>query len=162
MYLFDNVIRPLNDWALYKNRYCEREVPRPGTQHDGFDESSILELFIRGPVVLPVRPGYWVVSKMAAIIVQATCVYSNSELKLMIWQMTDTKEKHVTYKLQSHTCDLSCVFVAVQLRTSADHNVCITDSLDLKRTLLPQGYLPNKLVLRPCKRTTASTLAKLW
>ena len=96
MYLFDDVIRPLNNWALYKNRYCEREVPRPGTQHDGFDESSILELFIRGPVVLPVRPGYWVVSKMAAIIVQATCVYSNSELKLMIWQMTDTKEKHVT------------------------------------------------------------------
>ena len=53
MYLFDDVIRPLNNWA-----YCEGEVPRPGTQHDGFDESSILELFIRGPVVLPVRPGY--------------------------------------------------------------------------------------------------------
>ena len=86
MYLFDDVIRPLNNWALYKNSYCEGEV----------DESSILELFIRGPVVLPVRPGYWVVSKMAAIIVQATCVYSNSELKLMIWKMTDTKEKHVT------------------------------------------------------------------
>lgn len=52
MYLFDDVIRPLNNWALYKNSYCEGEVPRPGTQHDGFDESSILELFIRGPVVL--------------------------------------------------------------------------------------------------------------
>ena len=96
MYLFDDVIRPLNNWALYKNRYCEREVSRPGTQHDGFDESSILELSIRGPVVLPMWPGYWVVPKMAAIIVQVTCVYSNSELKLMIWKMTDTKEKHVT------------------------------------------------------------------
>ena len=96
MYLFDDVIRPLNNWSLYKNSYWEGEVPRLGTQHDDFDESSILEFFIRGPVVLPVGPGYWVVSKMAAIIVQATCVYSNSELKLMIWKMTDTKEKHVT------------------------------------------------------------------
>ena len=38
MYLFDDVIRPLNNWALYKNSYCEGVV----------DESSILELFIRG------------------------------------------------------------------------------------------------------------------
>ena len=65
-----------------------------------------------------------------------TCVDSNPELQLMIWQMTHSEEEHVTKQFQGHTRDLSCVFDAIQLRTTADHSVCITNSLDLKDNVI--------------------------
>ena len=61
-----------------------------------------------------------------------TCVDPNPELQLMMWQVAYTKEEHVTQQFQCHACDLSCVFDAIELRTTADHNVCITDRLDLE------------------------------
>ena len=36
-----------------------------------------------------------------------TRVYANTQLQLMFWQMTYTKHRHVTKKLQSHTCYLT-------------------------------------------------------
>lgn len=65
-----------------------------------------------------------------------TCMNSNPELQLMIWQMTYTEEEHVTQQFQGHASDLSCVFDTIQLRTTADHNVCIPNRLDLENSVI--------------------------
>ena len=54
MYLFDDVIRPLNNWALYKKKATVREK----CLAQELNTMVSTKLSIRGPVVLPMWPGY--------------------------------------------------------------------------------------------------------
>jgi len=50
--------------------------------------------------------------------------------------MTHSEKEHVTQQFQSHARDLSGVFDAIRLRATADYNVRITNSLDLKDNVI--------------------------
>ena len=60
-----------------------------------------------------------------------TRVDANAQLQLVVGKMTHTEYKHVTEEIQSHAGDLTRVFDPVQLGTTADYHVCITDRLHL-------------------------------
>lgn len=62
-----------------------------------------------------------------------TRVYTNTQLQLMFWQMTYTKHRHVTKKLQSHTCYLTRMLDTIQHRAAADNYVRIANRLHLIR-----------------------------
>ena len=62
-----------------------------------------------------------------------TRVYANTQLQLMFWQMTYTKHRHVTKKLQSHTCYLTRMLDTIQHRAAADNYVRIANRLHLIR-----------------------------
>ena len=62
-----------------------------------------------------------------------TRVYANTQLQLMFWQMTYTKHRHVTKKLQSHTCYLTRMLDTIQHRAATDNYVCIANRLHLIR-----------------------------
>lgn len=60
-----------------------------------------------------------------------TRVDANAQLQLMVGKMTHAKYNHLTEELQCHTRYLTRVFDPVQLGTTADYHVCITDRLHL-------------------------------
>lgn len=60
-----------------------------------------------------------------------TRVYANTQLQLMFRQMTYTKHRHVTKKLQSHTCYLTRMLDTIQHGAAADNYVRIANRLHL-------------------------------
>ena len=66
-----------------------------------------------------------------------TRVYANTQLQLMFRQMTYTKHRHVTKKLQSHTCYLTRMLDTIQHGATADNYVRIADCLHLIKNFKP-------------------------
>ena len=102
--------------------------------------SLVLYCYHKVPTLLfPLVPPRNVASKsrsakpLTKMTVSLTRVDANAQLQLMVRKMTHAKHDHVTEEFQSHARDLTRVFDPVQLRTTADHHVCITDSLHLPK-----------------------------
>lgn len=66
-----------------------------------------------------------------------TSVYANTQLQLMFWQMTYTKHRHVTKKLESHTCYLTRMLDTIQHGAAADNYVRIAYCLHLIQNFKP-------------------------
>lgn len=64
-----------------------------------------------------------------------TSVYANTQLQLMFRPMTYTKHRHVTKKLQSHTCYLTGMLDTIQHGAAADNYVRIANRLHLLKHL---------------------------
>lgn len=64
-----------------------------------------------------------------------TSVNANTQLQLMFRQVTYTKHRHVTEKLQSHTCYLTRMLDTIQHGAAADNHVRIANRLHLLKHL---------------------------
>lgn len=96
----------------------------PTLSHWSKHENSYIQKVARKS--RPAKP----LTKMTATL---TRVDANAQLQLMVGKMTHAKYNHVTEEFQSHARDLTRVFDPVQLGTTADNHVCITDSLHLPK-----------------------------